>query len=62
MSVPNYWDPRERIDGAGSVPKRSRIRFLTTHDFPPFNFLDQQNHVSGFHVDLAREICERAEY
>lgn len=26
-------------------------------DFPPFNFIDQSGKLSGFHVDLVREIC-----
>ncbi|MCP4316641.1 MAG: transporter substrate-binding domain-containing protein [Hyphomicrobiales bacterium] len=54
---PNYWDPRERVI-VSDLSSRNRIRFLTTHDFPPFNFMDQQSRVSGFHVDLAREICD----
>ena len=55
-AIPNYWDPRERV----SLPDLStynRIRFLTTSDFPPFNFIDRGNRISGFHVDLARAIC-----
>jgi polar amino acid transport system substrate-binding protein len=35
-----------------------RIRFLTTLDFPPFNFLDRDGRLSGFNVDLVRDICE----
>jgi polar amino acid transport system substrate-binding protein len=57
VTWPNYWDPRERVD-VPDLSSRIRIRFLTTHDFPPFNFLDQQSRVAGFHVDLAREICD----
>ena len=38
-----------------------RIRFLTTLEFPPFNFMDQQGRLSGFNVDLAREICAELE-
>lgn len=50
------FDPRERLQrpDLASVP---RVRFLTTVDFPPFNFIDQSGKLSGFHVDLAREIC-----
>lgn len=50
------FDPRERLQrpDLSSVP---RIRFLTSVDFPPFNFIDQSGKLSGFHVDLAREIC-----
>nr|WP_309085933.1 transporter substrate-binding domain-containing protein [Chelativorans sp.] len=34
-----------------------RLRFLTTTDFFPFNFLDAEHRVGGFHVDLARAVC-----
>jgi polar amino acid transport system substrate-binding protein len=55
-SLPLMFDQRERLQkpDLSSVP---RIRFLTTVDFPPFNFIDQSGKLSGFHVDLAREIC-----
>jgi len=36
---------------------RQRLKFLTTTDFPPFNFIDRKKRLSGFHVDLARAIC-----
>ena len=54
--LPILFDTRERIakpDMGGIV----RLRFLTTVDFPPFNFIDQQGKLSGFHVELVREIC-----
>jgi polar amino acid transport system substrate-binding protein len=56
LSIPLMFDLRERIPkpDLAAVP---RIRFLTTVDFPPFNFIDQSGKLSGFHVDLAREIC-----
>lgn len=56
MVVPNYFDAKERLPIA-EVSSIERIRFLTTVDFPPFNFLDQTGRLSGFHIDLAREIC-----
>ncbi|MFP5076564.1 transporter substrate-binding domain-containing protein [Rhizobium sp. YIM 134829] len=54
--LPLAFDSRERIakPDLSAVP---RLRFLTTVDFPPFNFIDQSGRLSGFHVDLAREIC-----
>lgn len=58
--IPQLWDAKERL----SKPDLSalpRLRFLTTTDFPPFNFLDGQGRLSGFHVDLARAICARLE-
>lgn len=56
--VPNYTDPRERIP-VPDLTAYSRIRFVTTVDFPPFSFLDQTGHLAGFHIDLARAICDQ---
>ncbi|WP_421590792.1 transporter substrate-binding domain-containing protein [Shinella sp. M27] len=56
VDLPILFDTRERIakpDLSGIV----RLRFLTTVDFPPFNFIDQTGNLAGFHVDLVREIC-----
>ena len=56
VALPILFDTRERItrpDVSGIV----RLRFLTTVDFPPFNFIDQTGKLAGFHVDLVREIC-----
>ena len=33
------------------------IRFLTDSDFPPFNYFDEDNVLTGFNVDVARAIC-----
>lgn len=54
--VPTLWDSKERLPkpDLSSLP---RLRFLTTTDFPPFNFIDKSGRLSGFHVDLARAIC-----
>ena len=60
MLVPNYTDPRERIP-VPDLTAYSRIRFVTTVDFPPFSFLDQTGHLAGFHIDLARAICDELE-
>ncbi|MBX4335310.1 transporter substrate-binding domain-containing protein [Bartonella raoultii] len=35
----------------------TRLRFVTTFDFPPFNFLDQTGHLAGYNIDLLRAIC-----
>lgn len=54
--LPNLFDARERI-AKPDLTGLARLRFLTTVDFPPFNFIDQSGKLSGFHVDLVREIC-----
>jgi polar amino acid transport system substrate-binding protein len=54
--LPTLFDARERLfrpDLSGVL----RLRFLTTTDFPPFNFIDQAGRLSGFHIDLARALC-----
>lgn len=37
--------------------RRVAIRFLTDSDFPPFNYFDEDNVLTGFNVDVARAIC-----
>jgi polar amino acid transport system substrate-binding protein len=56
-NVPVFWSDKEQLS-APDLTSRERIRFLTTTDFPPFNFLDDNGRLSGFHVDLARAICK----
>ena len=56
--VPVLWDAKERLPKP-DLSALPRLRFLTTTDFAPFNFLDKDGRLSGFHVDLARAICAR---
>lgn len=58
--LPVLFDARERI-AKPDLSGLARLRFLTTVDFPPFNFIDQSGKLSGFHVDLVREICRELE-
>lgn len=43
----------------GEVPVavRTVIRFLTSDDYPPFNYLDEEGTLTGFNIDVARAIC-----
>jgi polar amino acid transport system substrate-binding protein len=54
--APDFWDSMEPLPKP-DLAALPRLRFLTTTDFPPFNFLDSQGRLSGFHVDLARALC-----
>jgi polar amino acid transport system substrate-binding protein len=47
----------EESGEAESAPRRVAIRFLTESDYPPFNYLDEDNVLTGFNVDMARAIC-----
>ena len=55
--VPNFWDPRARIERP-SAATIGAVRFLTTDDFPPFAFRDRRGVLVGFDVDLAQAICD----
>ena len=39
------------------LPRRVAIRFLTDSDYPPFNYYDEDNVLTGFNVDIARAVC-----
>lgn len=56
QTLPYHSDPdaREILPSLTPVPA---IRFLTTADFPPFNFRDASGELIGFNVDLAKRIC-----
>lgn len=55
-NIPQLWDVRERLPKP-DLSRLARLRFLTTTDFAPFNYLDGAGRLTGFHVDLARAIC-----
>ena len=57
QSLPILFDARERLPKP-DLSSLVRLRFLTSIDFPPFNFLDQNGKLTGFHVELARKICD----
>ena len=56
VKVPKFINPNTAASSVKTTTVRS-IRFLTTSDFPPFNFIDPSGDLDGFNVGLAREIC-----
>lgn len=56
-AIPQLWEARERLPRP-DIAALPRLRFLTTVDFPPFNYLDADGRLVGLHVDLARAICD----
>lgn len=56
QALPYHADPsaRDLVPNLAAVPN---IRFLTTADFPPFNYRDKSGELVGFNVDLSRAIC-----
>jgi polar amino acid transport system substrate-binding protein len=56
QALPYHADPsaRDLVPNLAAVPN---IRFLTTADFPPFNYRDKTGELVGFNVDLSRAVC-----
>jgi len=56
QALPYHVDPsaRDLVPNLAPVPT---IRFLTTADFPPFNYRDDKGELIGFNVDLSRALC-----
>lgn len=42
---------------AAPAARRTTLRFLTDSDYPPFNYYEEDNTLTGFNVDIARAIC-----
>jgi polar amino acid transport system substrate-binding protein len=56
LVVPNFWDPRARMERP-DASDIGGIRFLTTEDFPPFSFRDRRGVLIGFNIDLIDALC-----
>jgi polar amino acid transport system substrate-binding protein len=56
QALPYFADPSAR-DIAPDLGPVASIRFLTTADFPPFNYRDKAGALVGFNIDLAKDIC-----
>lgn len=55
-TMPVLFDANERLPKP-DLSVLLRLRFLVTVDFPPFGFLDQTGHLTGYNIDLIREVC-----
>jgi len=58
LEAPEPENPSEAVVGAR--PDWSwleQLRFVTTSDFPPFNYYDEDGVLTGLNVDLAQSIC-----
>lgn len=49
----------EAADGSWERVKRAgEIRFAMSGGYPPFNYYDDQNQLTGFDVEIARAVCK----
>lgn len=55
--VPNFWNVERRLERPDAATLPKELRFLTSDDYPPFNFAGVDGVLAGFNVDLARAIC-----
>lgn len=55
-SLPFFFNTQERLPqpDLGTI---THLRFVTTVDFPPFNFINSSGYLAGYHIDLMRAIC-----
>jgi polar amino acid transport system substrate-binding protein len=58
LFLPAFSDPHRRAEAPGPEGKKP-LRFLTSDDYPPFQFVDPQGALAGFNIDVARAICEQ---
>jgi polar amino acid transport system substrate-binding protein len=56
VTVPRFVAPSAQ---AGDAIRPMSIRFVTSDDFPPFQFLDGAGRLTGYNVELARAICAK---
>jgi polar amino acid transport system substrate-binding protein len=54
--LPRTIDATDRLQ-RGDLSGFTRLRFLTTLDFPPYNYLSADGRLTGFNIDLTRAIC-----
>jgi polar amino acid transport system substrate-binding protein len=54
--IPLFWRQQD-IDNPPDTSTIKRLRFATSADYPPFNYLDRNRQLAGLNVDLLRAIC-----
>jgi len=57
QTTPNLFDPAAREQNP-DLSGISAIRFLTSADYPPFNYRSGSGELVGFNIDLANAICK----
>lgn len=54
--VPGFWRTDKYLSKP-VIPKATPVRFVTSADFPPFNYRDDSGNLTGFNIEIARAIC-----
>ncbi len=48
-----------KAEGLADIKAKGEMTFALTGQYPPFNFVDENNQVSGFDVEIGKEIARR---
>lgn len=47
------------LTSAFSATAAEKIRFASSATYPPFEYLDENNQIAGFDIDLAKSLCKQ---
>lgn len=59
VTIPNFWNPRSRLERPEPPQTTRPVRFLTDDEYPPLHFAGPDGNPTGFVVELARAACEK---
>ncbi|TGD99101.1 transporter substrate-binding domain-containing protein [Methylobacterium nonmethylotrophicum] len=59
VTIPNFWNPRARLERPEPPQTTRPVRFLTDDEYPPLHFAGPDGNPTGFSVELARAACEK---
>ncbi|MCV6546211.1 MAG: transporter substrate-binding domain-containing protein [Cohaesibacter sp.] len=54
----NFIDTRTRKTAPDAIRLEKGLRILTADKFPPFNYIGSDGRPKGYHIDLAKLICD----
>ncbi|WP_082984878.1 transporter substrate-binding domain-containing protein [Methylobacterium platani] len=59
VTVPNFWNPRARLERPEPPQTTRPVRVLTDDEYPPLHFAGPDGNPTGFSVELVRAACEK---
>ena len=59
VSLTCLWSGAALADDLADVKKKGEIRLAMSGQYPPFNFVDENNQLTGFDVEMGSEVAKR---